>query len=595
MPAELAILLCGHLHGEVKAVCSSEDWAHPDVSIRTFPETCRGRPFQLPPLEKILPGHENFDRVHIVGGPGVRGARSESPWAREHLRIQEIAPCFSLLAPQSLIQAHIAQGAYVMTPGWVGSWPDQIRAWGFDRSAAQAFFGETASRLVLLDTGIDGQSASHAAELAEFLSLPLDTVPVGLDFLRLFLERIVLEWRVETERRGCRESLARTERQAADLGMALHLVGRLSGNRSEHEVIEGILRLFEAVFAPGDLLYLPFKSGLPGPVQWIGAAPGDPAARRNRMMRLEGDHAWTESGQGFLVRISHGGETLGVVMADRIAFPGYLEHYLNLALGLSGICGLAVTNARSYRELLQASKLETFATLAGGIAHDFNNLLAVILGTLGLLADATDRDEQLRILKRGESAVLGAKDLTSKFIVMATTREPRRFPMQVGPLVYDIVTRALGGTEIRCHFVLPGHELWVEVDEEQMTHVITNLVENAVQAMPGGGNLHVAVEEASAPKGSGSGATGGRQGNSARISIRDEGVGISREALPRVFDPYYSTRDRGAKKGMGLGLTTALSIARSHGGHIDIESTPGAGTTVSVYLPVSRHLPHTAH
>ncbi|MBI3848684.1 MAG: PAS domain-containing protein [Verrucomicrobia bacterium] len=236
---------------------------------------------------------------------------------------------------------------------------------------------------------------------------------------------------------------------------------------------------------------------------------------------------------------------------------------------------------KSEVELLKESKLESVGLLAGGIAHDYNNILTGIIGNISLARMSTQSPEiLLGRLEAVEKSAMRAKDLTQQLLTFARGGSPIRKPLQISNLIREAAQFGLHGTNVDSEFSLPA-DLWpVEVDETQIRQTISHLVINAVQAMPEGGKIEVRAENVELIGGFTSAL---RPGRYIKISIKDHGEGISPENLPRIFDPYFSTK----KQASGLGLATAYSVIRKHDGQIKVESTVGAGTTFHIHLPAT--------
>ncbi len=244
---------------------------------------------------------------------------------------------------------------------------------------------------------------------------------------------------------------------------------------------------------------------------------------------------------------------------------------------------------RMEEELLKARKLESVGVLAGGIAHDFNNLLTGILGNITLAGlYLEDREEARRLLASGEDAALRAKDLTNRFLTFSKGGSPIRAPASLAEVLKATVEMSLSGSNVRPVFAIDEDLQTVEIDTGQITQVINSLVQNALEAMPSGGTLEIHAADIHISPDDPNPDFPLQPGYYARVSIKDHGRGIPAEDLPRVFDPYFSTKERGAQKGMGLGLATAYSIIRAHDGHIAIDSVEGEGTTVRFVIPAMR-------
>ncbi len=232
-------------------------------------------------------------------------------------------------------------------------------------------------------------------------------------------------------------------------------------------------------------------------------------------------------------------------------------------------------------DLLNARKLESVGILAGGIAHDFNNLLTAILGNITLAKMyAGPESKSYGRLEEAEKASLRAKDLTQQLLTFSRGGMPIKTTASIENLVRESAGFALSGARSRCEFSFPGDLPPVFVDPGQIGQVVRNLVINADQAMADGGTVRVSGETVRLAAGE---VPPLKPGVYVRVSVADRGVGIPAENIPKLFDPYFTTK----RKGNGLGLATAYAIIRKHDGHISVESSVGAGATFHVYLPAS--------
>ena len=230
-------------------------------------------------------------------------------------------------------------------------------------------------------------------------------------------------------------------------------------------------------------------------------------------------------------------------------------------------------------------QIESLGVLAGGIAHDFNNILTVIMGNVSLADEnLPNRVAAAANLREAARAAQQARELTGQLMKFAKGGAPIKTAARLQETIRESARFGLHGSHIRPVFELP-RDLWaVEVDNSQIHQVIHNLVINAVQAMPHGGYLRIhAVNRV---------VTGPENhalppGNYVQISVADEGCGVSPEALPRIFDPYFTTK----KSGNGLGLAMCDVIIRDHGGRITVTSELGKGTTFHIHLPATDKTP----
>jgi PAS domain S-box-containing protein len=234
---------------------------------------------------------------------------------------------------------------------------------------------------------------------------------------------------------------------------------------------------------------------------------------------------------------------------------------------------------RMEEEVIKLQKLESIGILAGGIAHDFNNILTGIMGNISLVM--LDRDLSEKTQKRlteAQKSCIRAKDLTQRLLTFARGGAPVKKISSVPSLLKDAVSFALTGTTVKSEFSLPGENCFAEIDEGQMRQVIHNIIINAVESIPQGGTVRVTCQKIKLKAEDG---VPLQAGDYAKISIQDPGTGISLEHLPKIFDPYFTTKEKRA----GMGLATSYSIIKNHGGYITAESVPGKGTTIIIYLP----------
>ena len=236
-------------------------------------------------------------------------------------------------------------------------------------------------------------------------------------------------------------------------------------------------------------------------------------------------------------------------------------------------------------EFLKAKKLESLGVLVGGIAHDFNNLMSVVVGNISLARmDMKPGSKGFKNLVEAEKASIRTKELTSRLITFSKGGGPIKETASISNLVKDSVNSSLKGSDIDAGFSIPDNISPVEVDEEQMKQAILNIITNAREAMAGQGTINVSCENVDIGV---KDTLTLKDGKYVKISLKDQGAGIPKEDLVKIFDPYFSTKEMGTQKGMGLGLAISDSIVKQHDGLITVESELGTGTTLSIYLPAS--------
>jgi two-component system, cell cycle sensor histidine kinase and response regulator CckA len=237
------------------------------------------------------------------------------------------------------------------------------------------------------------------------------------------------------------------------------------------------------------------------------------------------------------------------------------------------------------RNLFRSKKFEAIGSFAGGIAHDFNSLLTLILGNISLAEENVEPgSEASECLGEARDASLCAKEMASRLMLFSKGRDPVKISSHIHSIVWDAVNSAIRVFKIQCEFDIPENLYPVDIDPWLMKHALHNVTLNAVEAMKGRGHIFVKCENVEIKDRENLNIPPGRY---VKISIKDRGPGIAKENLSKIFDPDFSTKNTGVIKGLGLGLSVVFSIIEKHDGMLNVASEPGAGTTVSIYLPAS--------
>ncbi|AWH37305.1 hybrid sensor histidine kinase/response regulator [Stenotrophomonas sp. ZAC14D1_NAIMI4_6] len=237
--------------------------------------------------------------------------------------------------------------------------------------------------------------------------------------------------------------------------------------------------------------------------------------------------------------------------------------------------------------LRQSRKMEAVGQLSGGIAHDFNNMLATVIGPLDLLALRIG-DSDARAVRYIEMALDGAQraaQLTQRLLAFSRQQPLQPVALDVNHLVAgmtDLLVHSLGNSVI-LETVLGGGQWWTHADASQLENVILNLAVNARDAMPGGGRLQLQTSNCQIDLAAVADHGGIPTGDYVRIAVTDTGSGMPADVMARAFDPFFTTKPVG--QGTGLGLSQVYGFVQQSNGHVRLQSTPGAGTTVVIYLP----------
>ncbi len=238
-------------------------------------------------------------------------------------------------------------------------------------------------------------------------------------------------------------------------------------------------------------------------------------------------------------------------------------------------------------KFLRSQRLDSIGALAGGIAHDLNNALAPVLMSAELLRGSADPAIREKFLEIISANTQRAADLVRQILSFARGSAEKPGPIELKTLIEEMgrLVKETFPKSVTHAVRFPEEELWtVEGDPTKLHQVLLNLCVNARDAMPQGGRLtlaadNVVLDDATAAS------MGGKSGRYVMLSVGDTGMGIPPEVLPRIFEPFYTTKK--GDKGTGLGLATVSAIVKHHAGFMDIRTRPGEGTEFRIYLPVA--------
>jgi PAS domain S-box-containing protein len=429
---------------------------------------------------------------------------------------------------------------------------------------------------LLAEMGVEGyvgtqlfDTADNALGLVAVLyRQPVKNLKVAESMLQIFAVRASAELERRRAERALRESDAQLRLALSAARMGTWNWDLITGRASFSEGIESLLGLSTGSFTANA------NSGLnfiyPGDRDVVARAVTRAIEERDkfyvehRVLKPDGSIRWLEA--------------RGNVFRDE----------KDRAVRMAGTVMDITERKRMEEELFKAQKLESLGVLAGGIAHDFNNLLTAILGNISLIKMYGNPDEKTnRRLTEAEKASVRARDLTQQLLTFSKGGAPVKRVTTIGELIKESASFAQRGSNVRCEFSVPD-DLWhVEIDEGQISQVINNLVINAQQAMPQGGVIKITAEnvvgkdESASLEYRGEDSMLGRDKKYVKITTEDHGIGIPEEHIPKIFDPYFTTK----QKGSGLGLAVTYSIIKNHDGQIAVESKLGVGTKFYIYLP----------
>ncbi len=337
MSHQLSLIVCSNLERECRALSGLPEFR--DIDFAPLPVECDQVEARWQGLAEMVDSRRQARRPVLLVGSFCLTQAMDRPDLKEVCQIAQRSQCFEWIADKDVVDRFLQGEALLLLPGWLKNWEEHVhRRWPSDKKGAQAFFRESAKKIVLLDTGVYPKIERNLKEFARFVRQPYEVYFAGLGHFRMSLLQAVHSWRLDRERERLEDRVTALHRQMSDYGRIGHLLGALTKVRTEEETREDVLEIFSSLLSPEKVVYHPVQD-LPK----TNLAENSP---RDRILSLNADYAWTEDRTGLLLRVASGREILGIIELAGLASPERRDHDLSIALTLAKIAALAFVNSR---------------------------------------------------------------------------------------------------------------------------------------------------------------------------------------------------------------------------------------------------------
>ena len=351
---KVKILVCEYLKNEVKSVLDFEEIT--DIEIITYPPQCCSPKNDLASILKLSEQSNDYDKIFLLSCSSLQ-KKCSTIKEFQNFHIQQFDRCYYLLGDNKMIDDFITKGSYIITSGWLNSWKNIISHWKFDRKTAQAFFRESCSNILLLDSGIDPNTRVNIKEFADYVDRPYKVIRIGLDYLKCFIVNVILRWRLQNEKNLTKKILDESKKQKSDNFMIFDLLAKQSESVYERDAIRKLFDLFAMLFAPRSIYYLSFGSNYSTKL-WSPFSIKEQNRKeiKSRLKLYKKKNKDFNLESGFVLQVKYKNELLGILEIDQLTFPEYRDSYMSLANSIINVCSLSIENARRYEKIDKIQK-----------------------------------------------------------------------------------------------------------------------------------------------------------------------------------------------------------------------------------------------
>lgn len=355
----LNIYICENYASDYRQIAAREGYE--EVDVCSFPCWCI-RP-QVPEdfirSQKDACEGQDLDCM-IICGRQCPLLKAEIPM--EAYRIVSFDYCQECLLSNSMAQFIISRGGYLLSSGWLQDWRERLREAGFDRELARRFYSQSCQELVLLDSGFDSEAALQMEALSQYLDCPYRIISIGTDYAAVLLRSLVHQWRAERQKGDYEGIIARLRQESAEYAAVLNIIERITVTHDKRAIISKLMEVCTMLFGGQKMRYYDHTD----------SKPSFPPEVQELAGNMNMSHILVTASHDVFIKINHQEEVYGVLLIGDLIFPQYLERYLQFALSVAKIGGLALSNAAKMEALERSRDEMAYASYHDALTGLYN-------------------------------------------------------------------------------------------------------------------------------------------------------------------------------------------------------------------------------
>ncbi|TXT58746.1 MAG: putative Histidine kinase [Promethearchaeota archaeon] len=579
MNEKITLITCRSIEKEIRKVIEAKKIKK--IDIKSYFCDFDNDHGQKCDIENVVSGFKDTEELILLVKKSCVFGGKEPRIHQKKYYVKSLTNLFELFLPEDLVKYYYDKNYYLLTSGGVQFWLNNLDTWGLTGQNIFELTNTQFDSFLILDTKIGLDTKIMADKLSKKVDLPYEIIPVGLDFLEIYLNKLLTDFRLQEEKESSLEKIIEANEKQANYEIAFDLIKTLTQLKTENDVIKCIELIFEKLFSPKYIEFAVIRNNKsirfipPRAENSLNRGKIKDFLKKEKEYSLEGEHS-------FNLKLIHKGKCYGIIKIGAIEFPEYISRYLSLAIIIARICALAINNARVYQKLNKTLKnlkesnkdLEQFAYI---VSHDLKQPLTIIMGYLNMLKKIYQGEIDMDPLKPLNESLESASNMDhmitnlleySKFNQTRQKKELLDLNKVLKKAMANLRSLITKSKAEITHDELPE----VHADETQMTVIFQNLLENAMK---------YSSEET--PKVN---ISSDKNNRFWIIKIEDNGIGIDASEQDKIFELFYRSNRSDATDGTGIGLSICKKAVERLGGKIWVESKENSGSIFNFTIPV---------
>lgn len=575
LKSSLTLAVCNFLVPEVAEVIKNGDY--PDVKLVSYPAGCNANTISTEAINKMTSRAISSGSDLIILSSSCYKQPDLSQNISSNTKVISLDQCFEPLINSDTIFHFISKGYYIASNGWLKSYDQHIKNWGFEKETAGKFFNESMYKILFLDTKIPGDYLPNLKALSEYMNLPYEIIPIGLTYCKMYIDSLVLQWRNKVERKTQNQKISSVAKKSADYSVIFNQLEKLVSITDENKIIAIGFELANILFAPSDGKYTKFQNSRIEYIHFNGVSAKMPETQNNK----------------FAFDIYYSNEILGKFEINGFPFPQFIQQYEEMAKTIGQILGISIANARKYQVILeQKNQIEHYSKELQNtnnskdkffsiIAHDLKGPFNSLLGFSELLSEEIEAGD-ITNTKKFVSIIHEKLNETYNLLInllewaQSQTERIKFTPQKIS--IYKAVneiTKLFSEQAAKKNIKLEvniSEDFEVFADVNMLNTIFRNLVSNAIKFTKKNGKVTIAAY---------------LKNNTIEINVKDTGLGMAASAIEKLFSiaTNESTPGTSGEKGTGLGLILCKEFVEMHKGEIWVESELGNGSVFYFTIP----------